>query len=64
MKMKEVKFKQWTRKIKEWTVMLYLRSENYIAYGILPPSNTIMEELIGAPRAVEQPGFWSPYPPQ
>ena len=53
MKMKEVKLKEWTRKMKEWNqkmkkwkIMSYLLSENYIAYGILPPSTTRMKDSI------------------
>ena len=55
MKINEGKFKEWTQKMngwnqkmKEWTMLSYLLSKNDIAYGILPPLNTIMEELVGA----------------
>ena len=41
--------KLWTYKIKEWKIIPYLSRENYIAYKILLPSTTIMEETISAP---------------
>ena len=45
-KMKGGKLKQWERKMKEWTMITYLLSEKYIAYGILPPSTTMTEHPI------------------
>ena len=41
------KMKEWTRKMKEWKMMPYLMSKKDIAYGILPPSTTMMEDPIG-----------------
>ena len=44
-----MKLKEWIQNIKEWTMKYYLLRENYIAYGILPPSTKMTEETIGAP---------------
>ena len=41
MKNKEWKFKEWTYKVKEWTMMPYLISKKDISYETLPPSTTM-----------------------
>ena len=40
--------KEWNHKLKDWIMMHYLLIEKDVAYVILPPSTTIMEEPIGA----------------
>ena len=41
--------KEWTQKMKDWTMMPYLLSEKDISYGTLPPSTKMTEDPIGAP---------------
>ena len=42
------KMKEWNHKLKDWIMMHYLLIEKDVAYVILSPSTTIMEEPIGA----------------
>ena len=40
-----------TKKIKQWKMKPFLLIKKYIAYVILPPSTTMVEDSIGFPLA-------------